>query len=161
MAFGGGGGSSAIGTSTDVFMSDKAQNDILVYNAQTVKWNNKPLIGTVALANSGGAENLDTVDASSGTAAIDLANGNVFDVSLTGATTLSFTGAQEGKACSFSLYLRQDGTGSRTVTWPNTVKWSGGEPTISTGANAIDILVFESIDGGGTWFGSLVGTNFS
>jgi len=34
----------------------------------------------------------------------------------------------------------QDGTGSRTVTWPGTVKWSGGTaPTLTTDGGGIDI----------------------
>jgi len=56
--------------------------------------------------------------------------------------------------------LHQDATGSRTVTWPGSVKWSGGAPTLTTTASAVDILVFESLNGGTTWYGSLVGTNF-
>ncbi len=42
-----------------------------------------------------------------------------------------------------SLLLRviQDATGSRTITWPATVKWPGGvAPNLSSGANAIDIV---------------------
>jgi len=43
----------------------------------------------------------------------------------------------------FSLKLVQDATGSRTATWPATVKWAGGvAPTLSTAANAIDIATF-------------------
>ena len=56
----------------------------------------------------------------------------------------------------FVLVLKQDGTGSRTVTnWKafdsagnaangsSTVKWAGGSaPTLSTGGNAIDIISF-------------------
>ena len=39
------------------------------------------------------------------------------------------------------LVLVQDGTGSRTATWPGTVKWpSGVAPTLSTGAADIDII---------------------
>ncbi|MBL8121559.1 hypothetical protein JNM87_02310 [Candidatus Saccharibacteria bacterium] len=82
-------------------------------------------------------------------------------MTLTGNVTFTFSGATNGKACSFSLYLKQDATGSRTVTWPGSVNWSGGAPTISTGANQVDILVFESLDGGTNWYGSLVGTNFA
>ena len=41
------------------------------------------------------------------------------------------------------LVLIQDGVGSRTVTWPAIVKWPGGTaPTLSTGANAVDIIKF-------------------
>ena len=37
--------------------------------------------------------------------------------------------------CNIILILVQDGTGSRTATWPATVKWpSGTAPTLSTGS---------------------------
>ena len=119
-----------------------------------------PTVQNVARANGGG---LETVSASNtGTAyTINLANGNVFNLTVTGNVTFTFSGATSGKACSFSLYLTQDSTGGRTVTWPSSVKWSGGAPTLSTAASATDTLVFETLNGGSTWFGSLVGTNFA
>jgi hypothetical protein len=41
------------------------------------------------------------------------------------------------------LKVIQDATGSRAVTWPASVKWpSGTAPTLSTAANAIDIVTF-------------------
>ncbi|MDQ1318253.1 MAG: hypothetical protein QG588_1913, partial [Candidatus Poribacteria bacterium] len=45
--------------------------------------------------------------------------------------------------CNLTLRLIQDGTGSRLVTWPNTVKWAGGvAPALSTAINAVDIVNF-------------------
>jgi hypothetical protein len=45
----------------------------------------------------------------------------------------------------YRLQLIQDGTGSRTVAWPATVKWaSGAAPTLSTGAGALDEIWFSS-----------------
>lgn len=151
----------AISGLDDVFFSSPATNHYLGYNAGTAKWNNIPLAGKVALATGGGVETLNALGSGSGTRAINLANGNVVSATLTGNTTFTFSGATASTACSFGLYLTQDGTGSRTVTWPGSVRWSGGAPTLSTGANAVDILVFETIDGGTTWYGSLVGTNFA
>ncbi len=152
----------AIAGLDDVFFSAPATNHYLGYNAGTAKWNNIALTGKVALATGGGVETLNALGSGSGTRAINLANGNVVSATLTGNTTFTFSGATASTACSFGLYLTQDGTGSRTVTWPASVKWAGGTaPTLSTGASDIDILVFETINGGTTWFGSLVGTNFS
>lgn len=144
----------------DVFFSGLAQDNILKYNNATAKWNNTSVVGLAALAYSGGQETVYTGNAT-GATSLNLANGNVFDMTLTGNTTFTFSGATSGKACSFSLYLHQDATGSRTVSWPGSVKWSGGAPTLTATATAIDILVFETLDGGTTWFGSLVGANFS
>lgn len=42
-----------------------------------------------------------------------------------------------------TIVLVQDGTGSRTVTWPATVKWSGGTaPTLTTTASKRDVFTF-------------------
>lgn len=163
MSFGGGGGGGAgsVNTATDVFVSSIAANEYLQWNSGTAKWNNTGLTGKAALTTGGGVETLNDLGDGSGTRAINLASGNVVRARLTGNTTFTFAGATASTACSFGLYVIQDGTGSRTVTWPASVRWSGGAPTISTAANAVDILVFETIDGGTTWYGSLVGTNFS
>ncbi len=152
----------AISGLDDVFFSAPATNHYLGYDGSTAKWNNIPLTGKVALATGGGVETLNALGSGNGTRAINLANGNVVSATLTGNTTFTFSGATASTACSFGLYLTQDGTGNRTVTWPASVKWAGGTaPTLSTGASNIDVLVFETINGGTTWFGSLVGTNFS
>lgn len=114
----------------------------------------------LALAANGGRETVATASAS-GATSLSLASGNIFSITLTGNTTFSFTGAVNGTACSFALYLRQDGTGGRTTTWPGSVRWPAGTaPTLTTTASAIDLLVFETIDGGTSWFGSLAGANY-
>lgn len=155
---GGGGG---ISTATDVFLSSPATGNYLGFNAGNSKWENRGLTGYAALSTGGGQETVVVNATATGATTLNLANGNVFDVTLTGAVTFTFSGATAGKACAFSLYRRQDATGSRVVTWPASVKWSGGAPTLTTTANSVDVLVFETLDGGTTWYGSLVGTNFS
>lgn len=121
-----------------------------------------PTVPVAARVTGGGLETVSTATSTASTT-LNLTNGNVFNITLAVATTtFTFSGATSGKACSFGLYLTQDSTGSRAVTWPASVKWAGGTaPTLSTGASDVDILVFETINGGTTWFGSLVGTNFS
>lgn len=70
---------------------------------------------------------------------IDWRRANHQRVTLTGNATFTFT-APHGVG-SFICKLIQDGTGSRTVTWPASVRWSGGTaPTLSTGASDIDII---------------------
>lgn len=45
----------------------------------------------------------------------------------------------------YVLIVKQDGTGSRTLSYGTAYKWPGGTPpTLSTGANAVDILSFVS-----------------
>lgn len=152
-------GTMALGSATDVTLTSPAQGDFLSYNG--TKWNNTALEGTVALANKGGAESVSTNTSATGAITLNLNNGNVFSLILTGnITTMTMSNAVPGKACGVSIYLTQGGAGGYTVAWPSGTKWSGGAPALSTAAGAVDIVVLETIDGGTTWFGSLVGTNF-
>jgi hypothetical protein len=72
---------------------------------------------------------------------IDWNKGNKQRTTLTGNCTFTFTAPTTGVA-NLMLKLIQDGTGSRTVTWPATVKWPGGSaPTLTTTATTgIDIV---------------------
>lgn len=72
---------------------------------------------------------------------IDWTAGNKQKITLTGNCTFTFT--DPSGPCNLILKLIQDGTGSRTVTWPATVKWpEGTAPTLSTAASSVDIVSF-------------------
>lgn len=81
-------------------------------------------------------------DGNSSTAeTINWTTGNFHKSTMTGNCTYTFT-APTGPT-TLILKLVQDATGSRTATWPATVKWSEGTaPTLTTNANAVDILSF-------------------
>lgn len=101
---------------------------------------------------------------SSGTQDLDLESGNVFTVTLTDDTTFTFSNPiASDDVSSITLILKQDATGSRTVTWPASVDWAtnGTAPTLSSGANDVDILVFITNDGGTTWYGIVGGLDFA
>lgn len=109
-------------------------------------------------ANGGGREDLNTISSSTSDPSIDLADGNVVDMTLDNNPTLTFTGSAASVACGFTLILRQDGTGSRTVTWPASVDWAAGTaPTLTTTASAVDVLSFLTVDNGTTWLGFVSG----
>jgi hypothetical protein len=78
----------------------------------------------------------------SGTFLLDWNAGQKQRATLTGnITTLTIT--DPPGPCNVLLKLIQDGTGGRTVTWPASVLWPNGQaPTLSTGANAVDIISF-------------------
>ncbi len=101
------------------------------------------------------------VTANSSTAyTVDLTAGNVFKITMTGNCTFTFSNPPaSGTAGSFTLILIQDGTGSRTATWPAAVKWgSATAPTLTTTATTgTDILTFLTTDGGTTWYGFAAG----
>jgi hypothetical protein len=101
-------------------------------------------------------EPVNTVAATGSTETLpDITSNTVHRLTLDANCTLTFPTAGAGK--SFTLVLVQDATGSRTVTWPGTVKWSGGvAPTLSTGAGKIDYLTFMCTDGT-NWAGFVAG----
>jgi hypothetical protein len=78
-----------------------------------------------------------------GTTTIDWSLGNFFHFQF-GAFNEVFTFTAPTKAGTFILKLVQDSVGSRTVTFPATVKWSGGTaPTLTTTATTgTDIITF-------------------
>jgi hypothetical protein len=90
---------------------------------------------------------------------LDLANGTVQIITLTGNCVYTFPTPVAGK--SFILVQKQDGTGSRTVTWPASVDWPGATaPTITATASKADKFVFTAIDGS-NWLGSVAGQNYT
>ncbi len=88
--------------------------------------------------------------------AINLSLGNVFTHSLTGNTTYSITNAVSGQAHSFTLIIAQTST-VRTLTFPASVKWQGGEIPDMTTASKTYVLTFMTIDGGTNWLGMFGG----
>lgn len=109
------------------------------------------------------SETAETVAASTAATALDLEAGNVKQVTLSANTTFTFANpAAAGEASSLSVILIQDATGSRTVTWPASVKWAGGTaPMLTTTANRADVLTFLTVDGGTNWLGFTAGQNFT
>lgn len=78
--------------------------------------------------------------ASSTALTIDFNNSYAQKVTMTGNCTFTFSNPRGGAA--MVLRLIQDGTGSRTVTWPAAVKWSTTNPvpTLTTTANKWDLI---------------------
>lgn len=72
------------------------------------------------------------------TVAIDWNNSNMQSVTLGGNRTFTFANPKSGST--YVLLIKQDATGTRTVTWP-TVLWAGGvAPTLTVVANKTDII---------------------
>jgi hypothetical protein len=75
------------------------------------------------------------------TIAVDWNNGNTQSVTLGGNRTFTFANPQVGAR--YTLLIKQDGTGSRTATWPATARWPGGvAPTLTTTASKTDWIGF-------------------
>ena len=94
-------------------------------------------------------------DSDGATITFDLNAGNVHAVTLGGNRTLALSNATPGQK--FCVRLKQDGTGSRTVTWWSTISWAGGSaPTLTTTANKADLIGF-LCTGSGTYDGFVLG----
>jgi hypothetical protein len=109
----------------------------------------------------------DTVTAlgNTGTAInIDLTSGNVFTATLTGSCTFTLRYPVSSGSSSFTLVLTNDGTAGRTVAWAGgSFLFPGGAASLSrsTAANAIDVWVFFTNDGGTTWYGNIAMKNMA
>ena len=95
-----------------------------------------------------------------GSKTIDLNQSNWFKLTLTGSSgnrQITFTNApSSGIGYTVSLIILQDGTGSKTPTFANTIYWAGGlVPPATTSASARDLWTFTTYDGGSTYLGTL------
>jgi hypothetical protein len=101
----------------------------------------------------------ETTFAANSTTAItlNLTNGTVQVITLTGNCTVTMPTATAGK--SFTLLLKT-GTGGFTITWPATTKWPNNTaPTLTSTATKLDKFVFTS--DGTNWYGSNAGQNYT
>ena len=81
----------------------------------------------------------------------NIALGSIQQVTLTGAVTMNAFGGTPQAGQSMVIKFIQDSTGGRTLS--STMKWAGGNKTLSTAANAVDIAsVFYD---GSTYYASL------
>ena len=136
----------------DVFGTYPADKAVLTDSAQTLSSK------TIEAGTFTNGYTEEVVTANTSTAyTIDLANGSVQILTLTGNCTFTFPTVVSGKG--FTLLLLQDATGSRTVTWPASVKWPASTaPTITATASKMDKYVF--VANGSYWIGSNAGQNY-
>ena len=99
-------------------------------------------------------EKIATLNGTSPT--INLSDGNVFVHTLAGNSTYSIKNAVSGQAHSFTLIINQTAT-VRTITFPASVKWQGGEIPDLSAVSKTYVLTFVTVDGGTTWLGMFGG----
>lgn len=130
--------------STQVDLSSEIGSTIQAYDVDTAKTD---VAQSFTAAQRGSITTL--VDSSgtvveTGESSIDFSASNNYSLELTGTgrtfpNPTNITAGQSGV-----ITLTQDGTGSRTITtWGSYFKWAGGTaPTLSTGANDLDVLSY-------------------
>jgi hypothetical protein len=118
----------------------------------------------VVMADASNANTKVVAASASGTLTLDLSLGRFFDTTLTeNVTTLTISNAPvSGNAFEVKLLVRQDSTGGRTFAWGSVMKSPGGtDPTVTSAANAYDLYVLRSVDGGASVLVETVGQNYS
>lgn len=104
---------------------------------------------------------LDAEIESAGSAeTLDLAAGTFFHLTLDAAScAIDFDNyPPAGRVASWSVVLRQDGTGGRLATWAAEVVWAGGvPPDLTADVDAEDVFTFFTRDGGVTVYGFVSG----
>ena len=105
-----------------------------------------PVVGTSALVFAAWISPMVQTLVDGATVSWDVDLGMMGVLTLGGNRTLSApTNLRNGEA--YALVVKQDAVGGRTVTWNTIFKWPGGTvPTLSTAANAKDILSFLCAD---------------
>lgn len=105
-------------------------------------------------------QDLLTINNVEDTLELDMSDGKrVFKATLTAAVTqLSVINASGSNLNSQTItMLLTQGTGANKISWPSNVKWSyGREPVLTFTQNSIDVIQFLTVDGGSTWYGSLL-----
>jgi len=120
-------------------------------------------------------EKIGTATVATTVVTVNLSTGNFFEVDLEALTgnvatlTIQNTDTTSSQVSSFIMKITQGTTTTtRNFAWASIVSngtnidWSGGAgPDITTGADKVDILSFTSYDNGTTWYGAIVGQDFS
>lgn len=105
-------------------------------------------------------QDLLTINNVEDTLELDMSDGKrVFKATLTAAVTqLSVINASGSNLNSQTITMcLTQGTGANKISWPSNIIWSyGREPVLTFTQNSIDVIQFLTVDGGSTWYGSLL-----
>ena len=115
---------------------------------------------TITLTNKTYNEKHNDVTSSANTVTLDCSTGNSFKHVLTEDTSVEFSNVPTtgtGFVCSLEI-VQDAGASGFTVSWANGTIWPGASaPTLTATASATDVFVFNTIDGGTTWYGFTAG----
>jgi hypothetical protein len=82
---------------------------------------------------------------------------NVFTTTFTANVTTAPTLSNPSDGQTINWFITQDATGGRTMTWPASFRWAAGSPTtLTTTANAVDMLVATYRSGPNAWYATLM-----
>jgi len=107
-------------------------------------------------------EKVQTISSTTASQTIDCSAGGLVNITLsTSITSLTFSNVPSTANAAFSLTLFISSGGSKTVTWPSSVKWPASTaPTLTTTSGKVDVITLITLNGGTSWFGFAGGLNF-
>lgn len=136
-------------------------------SGQGVKTDGSKTLSFGSLASAAITNNTRQAVTSSATTTINLASGQVIDLTMAAnITTLSFTNVPaSGTPVLVQIVVKNASSGTAyTIAWPNSVYWSGQysattistvqtAPTLASGANGVTTIALLTTDGGTKWRG--------
>jgi hypothetical protein len=134
-------------TNADITIQPQGTGKIIVTSDLDIA--GSTIINGTTTFNSYSVEKINTLTSAS-TISVNAILAPVHKVTLNINTTFSITNLPTGG--SLTIIIVQDGTGSRTASF-NSVKFSGGTPTLSTYAGAIDIVTI--FNDGTNYYGNI------
>lgn len=110
----------------------------------------------VLTATAGAQTTPSAVTFNATTMTLNCALSNVFTTTFTANVTSAPTVSNPGDGQTINWFITQDGTGTRTMTWPTSFKWPGGVAgVLSTPINSVDLLVATFRSSTGFWYATL------
>jgi hypothetical protein len=124
-----------------------------VIDTDDILWEANEITG--AELNIEGGQSVISAHGNTGaTETIDPTAGNVHSLTLDAACTITLNNPVGSGACTLELWVTQDGTGGRGITWPGSVVEIG---THDTTAGTTQRCIVETIDGGTSWVATWIG----
>lgn len=138
---------------------DVDQTQLAIAQSQVTNLTND--LASKVSVNNGGGETYFDAGNSGASLAVNPANGNVQKITLNANCAVTLASPASGIMCSLTLLVFQDAVGTRTVTWPASVKWgNAGAPVLTTTATRMDMISLFTVDGGTNWYGALGAKGF-
>lgn len=110
----------------------------------------------VLTVSSGGVTPSVAVTFSATAMTVNCVLSNVFTTTFTANVTTAPTISNPQDGQTINWFITQDGTGSRTMTWPTSFKWPGGTAgVLSTAASSVDLLIAVYRSSTGFWYATL------
>ena len=144
---------------TIIGISSRAAANFTSINVNANSTFNNAILTDVILQRYG--EKVVALGSISGSANINLNDGNIFTVNVTDNSTFTISNPLPNAGSSFTVIITNGGE-NLSISWPTNVKFPNNlVPTRTLAAGRTDIWIFITPDGGTTWYGNIALYNFA